>query len=163
MGKIDGGKRQRLVDRVFRRCLGRDQREREDMVDEVLREVGNLLGEEDQKWIVGWSRDLRDQEIRVMLSRVASREDEVGEWEFFPTYTKEKKYLSVERVRYLSALVRRGMARDDEIRKLKEMKADLEVIYGHWEEQERRARKRKNEVGSLRMGLPSSLTKEGVE
>lgn len=129
-----GGSRQAFVDRVFRDCMARDERFRDDIVravkDALRDEIRACKAEGDPMPFPGWQPDSYD--LQVAISRTASRRDGDGRREFYPAYDDPRRYVSVERVRALVAKVDDGTIGAEETGMLLSMLGDLRKIEEHW-------------------------------
>lgn len=168
-----GGNRQALVDEVFRSCMERDRRFREDMVRDVKEELARRNQEAEAAGepmpFPYWQPT--DYDLRVALSRTASRPDEDGHPRFMPAYEDPRRYVSLERVEHLVEKADAGEITEDETSRLLSMLADLRLAEDHWARKVERAKGRlevlrhlivRAETSWLDLGDSLQTTMEGV-
>lgn len=121
--------RQGLVDLAFEDCMKLDMRLRSQIVTAIRSEISNLNGNAHRTTWRSWFPTNYD--LHVMISRIASRDRGDG-WKYFPAYGQPRRYVSIDRIRFLIQRAQRGTISADETAKLLKMRADLSDALDHW-------------------------------
>lgn len=130
--------KQRLVDRVFDRCMALDLRELDAIREMVRRELSMLPAF--RRW------QPTDHELQIIISRNCTGD---GDWDYYPAYSTPPRYVSRRRVLELARLeTERGLDMWER-RELDEQLADLERGVHHWRAKHATARRREAELDAL--------------